>query len=507
MITRLTCPVEGFRKELMDVADIFVLENRWTQAPHETADLDILLKESVNSGCRTCTAKLSGAFRAVYQNTEQVFSDPIEEKRRHKRQEKLALYHALVLASGRRPPWGSLTGIRPTRLVYEAMARGLPLKEAVRSVRELFSLQADKAALLEDIIGVQQSLSASHADETDIYIGIPFCVSRCRYCSFLSREAGDGKLLVPYVEALEQELSGVIALAQTYDLRVRAVYVGGGTPTALPAALLRRVLAAAEPLIIKAGEVTVEAGRPDTITADKLQVMKDFGATRVCLNPQTMHDRTLQVIGRRHTALQTEDAFSLARKMGFNNINMDLIAGLPGENPDMFGETLLRVLDFYPEALTMHTLCVKRASDMHRYGDSLPDRAAVESMVSQGHQAMAARGYLPYYLYRQKHMAGNLENTGYALPGYACLYNVDMMEDTVTVLAAGAGAMSKRVFPDRKRILRAPNVKDILEYKGRVPEMLKRKKALLEGFGKGVKPASAPGDQPDVLSLELEDDA
>lgn len=507
MKIRLSSPVAGFQKELMDVTDIFLSKAIWVIEPEEPAELNITITESLNDGLRTCEAALSGVYVASYKNEEQISPDVLEEKRRHKRQEKLALYHALVSATGRWPPWGSLTGIRPTRLVYEAMEHGLSLEQAIPLVRDLFDLQPDKAALLGKIIKVQQGLPAARADETDIYIGIPFCVSRCRYCSFLSREVGDGKLLLPYVESLEREIAGVTSLVREYGLRVRAVYMGGGTPTSLSAGLLKRVLQAAASLISQSPEVTVEAGRPDTLDRDKLQVMKDYGATRISVNPQTLHDQTLQLIGRRHTKQQTEEAFQLARQMGFLDINMDMIAGLPGEDAEMFGQTLDWALTMGPEALTVHTLCVKRSSDMHRFGDSLPENFMVEDMVAQAHKTLAKRKYLPYYLYRQKHMAGNLENTGYALPGFACLYNIDMMEESTSVLAAGAGAVSKRVWQDKRRILRAPNVKDILEYNRRVPEMILRKKALLEGFGKGVKTGSAPWNEPDVLSLELEDEA
>jgi coproporphyrinogen dehydrogenase HemZ len=318
---------------------------------------------------------------------------------------------------------------------------------------------------------------------------------------------GDGGILPAYVSALEHEIAATTQLISEQGLRVRSVYVGGGTPTALPADLFYRVLKSTSGLIARAREVTVEAGRPDTITEEKLHVIMDSGGTRISVNPQTMHDKTLAAIGRRHTALQTEEAYRLARRAGFRHINMDLIAGLPGENPMMFFQTLDWVLAMKPEALTVHTLSLKRSSDMYRFGDPLPAGDEVEKMVDKARERSRDEGFQPYYLYRQKHMAGNLENVGYAKPGSACLYNIDMMEDMTTVLAMGAGAISKRVWPARKRILRAPNVKDIPHYISRVDEMILRKNALMQGVGKGVRLASALGCEADIMPLELESEA
>ena len=222
----------------------------------------------------------------------------------------------------------------------------------------------------------------------------------------------------------------------------------------------------------------MEAGRPDTIDEEKLLVIRDNGATRISVNPQTMHDETLERIGRRHTRAQTEQAYALARKCGFRHINMDLIAGLPGETPEMFLKTLQWSRTLSPESLTVHTLSIKRSSLLHLWEARLPDAQVVESMVDAGRAEAAARGMRPYYLYRQKHMAGNLENVGYALPGHECLYNVDMMEETGHVLAAGAGAISKRVNPALGRIERAPNVSEIGHYIQRTEEMMERKRAL-----------------------------
>ena len=327
-------------------------------------------------------------------------------------------------------------------------------------------------------MAVQLALPQPQHREIDLYVGVPFCVSRCAYCSFLSGEVGKGRQLLPYTEALEKEIAGTLQLIKEQGLIPRAFYMGGGTPTALPAPLLRRALEAAQPFIRQAREVTVEAGRPDTLDEEKLLILRDAGATRISINPQTMHDETLLRIGRRHTAAQTEAAYALARKIGFHHINMDLIAGLPGESLEMFLQTLAWSRALSPESLTVHTLSIKRSSLLHLWEAQLPDGGMVAEMVEAGRAEAASRGMQPYYLYRQKYMAGNLENVGYALPGHACLYNIGMMEETAHVMAAGAGAISKRVAPVQGRIERAPNVSDIDHYIARVDEMLARKRAL-----------------------------
>ena len=494
MKVRLLSTVSGYQKELFDIVEIFLGPVEKTEDPNGPSDLNIHMSEHADGGLRVCAVRLSGLYTVECVNKTAMTKGALEEKRLHKRQQKLVLYDALVQSSGQRPPWGSLTGIRPTRLVYDAMNDGASLNDAIKKVRDTFHLTQEKARLLFEIITVQQSLKPADGNEIACYIGIPFCLSRCRYCSFLSREAGDGSLLPEYTQALMREIRGTIALMGSRCLRVRSVYIGGGTPTVLSESLLEQVLAAANPIFAQADEVTVEAGRPDTITPGKLRVMKDSGVQRISVNPQTMHDRTLELVGRGHTAQQTVAAFNLARETGFSHINTDLIAGLPGETLPMFDSTLRQVLSMQPESITVHTLSVKRSSDMYRYGDKLPEGGEVEKMVNLAHGQLGLHHYQPYYLYRQKHMAGNLENVGYAKQGYACLYNIDMMEDQTTVLAMGAGAASKRVWPGRKRVLRAVNVKDTDHYITRVDEMLERKNALFEGIGKGVKAPAAEDD-------------
>ena len=409
----------------------------------------------------------------------------LERKRFRKRQVKGALYELLKKLTGMRPPWGSLTGIRPTRLLYEGMEAGLTLEEAMRRVEAEFDVSADRAALLGDIARMQRGIREAAPDQFDLYIGIPFCRTRCSYCSFSAGEIGNGKRVAPYVEALLREIDLCKALMAEAGMRLRAGYVGGGTPTAIPCGDLRRILEAAQTAFPGAVEWTVEAGRPDTIDEEKLRMLKDLGVGRISVNPQTFSDETLKRIGRAHTGGETIEAYQLARSLGFDDINMDVIAALPGENVSDFAHTLDVIERLAPDSVTVHSLAIKRSSRLHEqlavagngYGQVTRDGAA--EMIALARRRLMAGGWRPYYLYRQKYMAGNLENVGYAKPGKACLYNNGNMEETVSVLALGAGAITKWLFDRTLRIERAPNVRNIEEYIARVDEMVQRKREIV----------------------------
>ncbi len=402
----------------------------------------------------------------------------LEEKRALKRLCKQTLYDLCKELAGTTPPWGSLTGIRPTRLVYEAMAHGKSLDEACAWVAEEFDVSAEKIKLLRDIVTVQSALPTPDDGAVDVYIGIPFCTTRCAYCTFLSGELGKGKLVEPYLAALFQEMTACAQLLETSGKKLRALYVGGGTPTALNADQLRRLMHMVMKLFPGAAEYTVEAGRPDTLTLEKLETLRDAGIRRISINPQTMNDKTLEIIGRRHTVQQIYDAYAMARQVGFHHINMDVIAGLPGEDLADFARTMDGARALRPESLTVHTLAIKRSSRLHLENAPLPPAALAAEMVRMGHRTAEELGLTPYYLYRQKNMAGNQENVGYALPGHACQYNVDIMEETTHILALGAGSISKRIFPQQGRIEREPNVSNIENYIARVDEMIARKQRL-----------------------------
>lgn len=402
----------------------------------------------------------------------------IAQKRVLKRSLKIALYKLLKRRTGIKPAWGSLTGIRPTRLMYEGMDEGLSLSEASGRMAELYDVSEDKLELLREIVASQSAVPAPRENEVGIYIGIPFCVTRCSYCSFSGGEIGNGKKVEPYLSALFSEMDGVKNLISEKGLSVRSVYIGGGTPTSLCATQLERLMDKTRSCFDASREFTVEAGRPDTIDAAKLSAMKNAGVMRISINPQTMNDKTLEVIGRRHTAYDVIKAFELSRSLGFDNINMDVIAGLPGENAEDFRHTLDEIKALSPESLTVHSLAIKHSSRMHLENHPLPKAEMVAEMVNMGRMAADEMGMKAYYLYRQKYMAGNMENVGYAKVGKACVYNIDMMEETGSVLGLGSGAMSKRVYPTGGRIERAPNLADILLYTQKPEEMTERKRLL-----------------------------
>ena len=416
-----------------------------------------------------------------------VAGTPLEVKRARKRQVKSALYELMKKLTGMKPPWGSLTGIRPTRLLYEAMEAGMTRQEAERHVIDAFDVSPDKAALLSDIAAMQAGIREAGPGRFDLYIGIPFCRTRCSYCSFSAGEIGDGRLVAPYVAALLREIELCRALMEEKGMRLRAGYIGGGTPTAIPCKDLERILTAAQAAFPGAVEWTVEAGRPDTIDEEKLRMLKARGVGRISVNPQTFNDDTLRRIGRAHTGEETVAAYELARSLGFDDINMDLIAALPGETVADFRRTLDRVVGLAPDSVTVHSLAIKRSSRLHEQltvagGHTQVTAEGAEEMIALARQRLTGAGWRPYYLYRQKYMAGNLENVGYAKPGKACLYNIGNMEETVSVLALGAGAISKWLFDPSDhtlRIERAPNVRNIEEYIRRVDEMVRRKRDVL----------------------------
>ena len=407
--------------------------------------------------------------------------DALDVKRQQKRALKLCVYQVMQSLYPTATPWGSLTGIRPTKLFREIAGRQGE-EEARRSFRELFTVSPEKQALVEEITGVQRPHIESVAPKSaSVYLHIPFCRSRCLYCSFGAEVAKRDGILSEYADHLIEDIQKGAELLQEAGFSVRTFYFGGGTPTVLSAEDIERVLSALERTYGVAGhEFTVEAGRPDTITREKLRVLKEHGVTRISINPQTMNDRTLQAIGRFHTAADIAASFELARQEGFSCINMDLIAGLPGENVEDFDRTLEAVKAFDPENLTVHTLAIKHSSRLKARLEEypLPDGAAVEQMVLLGAEAARGMGMGPYYMYRQKYMQGNLENVGYAKPGTECVYNIDMMEETVSILSHGAGAMTKRVYGVGERVERLPSPKDVPTWQEKQEKLFAEKKRL-----------------------------
>ena len=478
-MTEIERCLETMEPELRNITRLFGLPDGGWEAPprwrYEALEEDGRYRVRMTDGERTVTAE------APVPSEEDERLQALHRKRAVRRLVKQTLYALCRESTGIHPPWGSSTGVRPTHLYREALAMGLTPEEAEKRLTEVFDFLPEKAALTRETVTVQETLPPPSDGEADVYVGIPFCTTRCAYCSFASGELGDGHLVGPYLDALFREMRGTARLLEEAGKRLRAVYVGGGTPTALGEEDFAALLDELMDCFGGAREMTVEAGRPDTLTPGKLRRIREAGVGRISINPQTMNDRTLRVIGRAHTAAQVAEAYRMAREADIRHINMDVIAGLPGEGPEDFARTMEWALRLRPESLTVHTLAIKRNSRMHLEGMPLPTGDSTAVMVDMGRRTAASMGMLPYYLYRQKQMAGNQENVGYALPGHACLYNVDMMEETAHVLACGAGAISKRIFPEEGHIERAPNVSDIGTYLRRSEEMLRRKRALFLG--------------------------
>ncbi len=401
---------------------------------------------------------------------------------------KKAMYHALTGVTGFKPPWGVLTGIRPVKLVHELFKEGMDETTAVSYLADRYYAGYDKIKLCVDVAKAQQHI-LSQRDGISIYIGIPFCPSICRYCSFTSYAALKYESIIDdYIDCLIKEIEAVKDYAKRK--RLVSLYVGGGTPTALNDIRLERLLLAVSNSfnITDLTEFTVEAGRPDTITASNMALLKKYGVSRISINPQTQNDDTLAKIGRAHKAGDFTKAFYTARENGHDNINTDIILGLPGEDASHVEHTLKGIMAFGPENVTVHTLAVKRASRLKEEllnkepltgGLSLSIKAGeMEQMLALSQKYVYSGGMHPYYLYRQKNMIGGFENVGYSKPGKECLYNIHIMEETQTILAFGAGAITKTVDAVTNRIERIPNVKDVREYIARIDDMLLRKREL-----------------------------
>ncbi len=402
-----------------------------------------------------------------------------EEPADEKNQLKRLLYQDLSRWTGRTPEWGILTGIRPVKLAGELMEQGQAPEQVRRHLEEAYLVHPEKAAMVTAMYLHQVSRAGRpEPDSAGVYIGIPFCPTRCLYCSFPSHQGG-AQVMEAYLKALHREIRFAGGEMKRLGMRPESLYLGGGTPTTLTAAQLLELMEHwGEAFdLSRCREITVEAGRPDTITEEKLKVLRDHGVTRISINPQTMQDKTLALIGRRHSAGQIRQAFQAARRAEIRIINADLIAGLPEETFEDFTDTLRQILELEPENITLHTLAVKRASRLMETDPQLHHRrgALVSGMMKEAVKQLRQAGYIPYYLYRQKHMAGALENIGFAKCGSEGLYNIRVMDEHQTIVALGAGAISKRYYPGENRLERIANVSDYSLYIQRIEEMLRRK--------------------------------
>lgn len=460
-------------------------------APEDTDWAVITLEQTAERGhvrveltCRGKTARTCVAFTPAGTDFDR------EGQRRH------AIGRCFFLAArevlGSAPPWGMLTGVRPDKPVTWALAAGKTALQALQMMEEEYFVSPDRAALAVETGGV--ALRAARdlgKQDIAVYVGIPFCPTRCAYCSFVSQSVERSFALVPpYVDALVEEIRSGGKMVRETGLRVRSFYMGGGTPTTLSAEQMDRVLTAFEEAFDcgHCDEITVEAGRPDTITAEKLAVLKAHGVTRVSVNPQTMEDHVLRAIGRRHTAADIEAAMELVAGYGFPHVNMDLIAGLPADTPEGFRRSLDRCLAFGTDNVTVHTLALKKGSRILLEGLPIPGPEDVAAMLDYAAPALRKAGYSPYYLYRQKYMSGSFENTGWCRPGAECWYNVQIMSELCSILSFGAGGSTKMVEPGTNHIERVFNLKYPKEYTER-PEKAAANQAAFAAFYESLKGA------------------
>lgn len=398
------------------------------------------------------------------------------------------LYHHLVKLCGFTQSWGVLTGVRPVKLLRRLTAeQGADV--ALTYFRDRLLLSPEKLALATTTLAAEDRLLVlSRPESFSLYVSVPFCPTRCDYCSFVSYTVERAtKLIPPYVELLCKEIRRTGEIAHDLGLRLETVYFGGGTPTTFTAEQLTQVMTAVANSfdLSTLREYTVEAGRPDTVTPEKLRAIRAGGAGRVSINPQTLSDKVLTAVGRRHTTAQFYEAFDAARAVGFDCVNTDLIAGLPGDDEEGFSRTLEGIMALEPENVTVHTLSLKRASNLvveHR--SQLPGGDAAVRMVAQSAARLPAAGYHPYYLYRQSRMAGNQDNVGWSLPGKDGLYNVYIMDETHTILGVGAGAVTKLKQPGTHYLERLFNYKFPYEYNANFPEMLRRKESIYDFYAK-----------------------
>ena len=392
--------------------------------------------------------------------------DELHFKRLERRYAKLALYAVLSDLYGEKMPWGALTGIRPTKLAYmEQEEGGDPV-----ALFEKMGVSPENIALVADILKTQEGIYEKKNGNTDYFVSLPFCPSKCAYCSFITAPIEKTRQFLPaYLQTLEREILETASLVGN----LRSIYIGGGTPFALDAPDLERVLKAAEKIQKSGVEYTVEAGRPDVFTDEKLRLLKDYNVTRICINPQSFSNETLQKIGRKHTVEDVYNAFCLSEKYGFD-INVDLIAGLADEMPETFIKSVESAVALGADNITVHCLSLKSGAKLKEEISYLSNDF-ISTMVAASREILYGAGYKPYYMYRQKYQVGNNENVGWTKAGKACVYNVDVMEETADNFAVGANAISKRVENTENRIERLASPKDLKTYLEKIDEIIEKK--------------------------------
>ncbi|MCD7958364.1 MAG: coproporphyrinogen dehydrogenase HemZ [Ruminococcus sp.] len=400
------------------------------------------------------------------------------------------LFHVFQKLTGQKPAWGLLTGIRPVKKIQPLLRAGLSKLEIMQQMQEKYWVTPEKIALTYETACVQEPLlQTTPMNSVGLYISIPFCPTRCSYCSFVSHSVEKAhQLISAYVNRLCEELSLWGEMVRQLHLTVDTIYFGGGTPTALTVQQLAQLLDAVQKNfdLSSLREYCVEAGRPDTITREKLETLRSYGVSRISVNPQTMQNHVLEAIGRKHMVQQTLDAYALAREVGFNNINMDLIAGLPTDTPMGFHDTLNQILELEPDSITIHSLTLKRAANLFAQGKTQMHNS-VHPMVQESMTRLPEQGYAPYYMYRQKNTVDNQENVGYARKGKESLYNILIMDESQSIFGAGCGASTKIIAPNGK-ITRIHNYKFPYEYLEHFDKLMEKKVTVREKMLKAMVP-------------------
>lgn len=449
---------------------------------HEKQDDVRMYVEGVYNGAGEFCLRVLCDDRTEDERTFQLdYSNRLEAKTAIKRE----LYNMLSKRTGKELPWGTLTGIRPTKIALTRLYEGWTEDEIRKYMADTYLTSREKIDLSVEIAEREKNLLSrvDYENGYSLYVGIPFCPTTCLYCSFTSFPIGAwrGKMHL-YLEALFKELEYVAH--QMKGKTLDTIYFGGGTPTALEAEELDAILTKIEETfdLSAVKEFTVEAGRPDSITEEKLRTLRAHGITRISINPQTMKQATLDLIGRRHTVEKVKEQFRLARELGFDNINMDLIIGLPEEDINDVRDTMEQIRELAPDSVTVHSLAIKRAARLNIFRERYAGLKIenTQEMIDLTASCARSMGLVPYYLYRQKNMAGNFENVGYAAPDKECIYNILIMEERQTIVACGAGTTTKVVFPKENRLERVENVKDVEQYISRIDEMIERKQKMLE---------------------------
>lgn len=456
--------------ELLLVVKLF-----YTEEDIENKTLEFNVTQDINEKALEISTKIVRVDTNEEWTSIGLIKDTKFPERYKKRYAKILLYKILKkLNPDEKLPWGSLTGIRPTKLYYELIKehKGDYMK-AMNELMDDFGVSYEKAMLVKEIIK-NQRLVIKNDNLVDLYINIPFCPSKCYYCSFISLPIDKCKeKLEPYLDALIKEINEAKKLIDKKNYLIKSIYIGGGTPTILSAEQLQRLL---DVIDYDVNEFTVECGRPDTITKGKLDVLKAHGVTRISINPQTFCNKTLKEIGRSHTAQDIFEAYKLALNYNFV-INMDLIAGLSHEKFSVFEKSINKALEYYPDNITIHTLSIKRGSELKETNGDTASCEEVQKMVEYSYKTLIDAGYKPYYLYKQKNMIGNLENIGY-FREKPSIFNIDSMEEFASIIACGANAISKRYWSLPNKIERWANLKNIDEYINRIDEMIEKKNQL-----------------------------